>query len=198
MSVECTKEAIFEMINQAMSQIGLKQKNNLVYYKCLSDDIIGVVNLGIQTVTGEKMSFHPTVGILSKDVESIMEEVTGMNTLDQLMPTISTPLIDLLPDKHLKEWELTRDKDNEAIMKDLFEQIVNHAFPFFEEKGTIGSIVQEVERGNYIKSSVQLYKLPLLYHCLGKTQKGVEYINEKLKENKKYSQKFLETFKTLL
>jgi hypothetical protein len=44
----------------------------------LGDDIIGVVNLGIQTVTGEKMSFHPTVGILSKDVESIMEEVTGM------------------------------------------------------------------------------------------------------------------------
>jgi hypothetical protein len=50
--------------------------------------------------------------------------------------------------------------------------------------------------------ALQIYEplriISLLYHCLGKTQKGVEYINEKLKENKKYSQKFLETFKTLL
>lgn len=176
--MECSKEAMFEIIKNQLLQMGLEAKNDMLYYKRYPNNVLAVINLGIITIkTGESLSINPSVGIISEKVEEFMSEISGIDTMAQLIPTISTQLANLIPKGENNEWVLGKDKDNEAILKDLFINLGAHAFPFIEGRNNISALINEVENKNYISDTLRIYKMPLLYFFNGEKQKAIDFLN---------------------
>lgn len=127
------KKKVFELIKQSLLKSGLKKKKQTVFYKELNEKILGTVSFGISNYgRSDIFCLNPVIGVMSKDVESLMEKTTGLNTLKDFMPTISTPLGYLLPEKSYKEWEFKKGKDNASIVIDMIGKITTNGFSFFK------------------------------------------------------------------
>ncbi len=175
------KKELLDLIGVELLKIGLKKKNRIDYYKELNEKILGTVGFGISTY-GRKdlICLNPVIGILYKDIGHLMEKTIGFNSFKYFLPTISTPLGYLLPERYYKEWEFEEGKDNTSIITDMVNQISSKGFSFFEGKASLKELIQEVEKGDFILKVTQIYTLPLLYYCNGEKKKGIDFINKNM------------------
>lgn len=192
------KKEIFELIKQDLLKNSLKNKKQTVFYKELNEKILGTVSFGISNYgRSDIISLNPVIGVMSKDVENLMEKTTGLNTLKDFMPTISTPLGYLLLEKSYKEWEFEKGKDNAQIVAEMVGKITTNGFSFFKGRDTLKGVILEVEKDNFILQPSKLYKLPLLYYCNGEKEKGLDFINRNMTPDNTPYQTFKNKYKEL-
>ena len=59
------------------------------------------------------------VGVLNKTIEDLKFKLTGLNNFDLMLPTISTQIGYLMPEKNYKNWNFIENNDNTKVINDL-------------------------------------------------------------------------------
>lgn len=171
------KENIERGISEGIKALGFKKKKYF-YYKLIKPNIYATIGVGSSSAFHEKCrAYSIQLGILYENVERIAYELTGINKLALMKPTMSTDIGYLMPENRFKKWELSYEFSNEKEFSEMFKAIETygneywgkysnsdvlfHAF-YIREAG-----IQNVTRDKY---------LPILYYIRGEKEKGLQVI----------------------
>ncbi len=192
------KKETFQFIKELLLKNGFKKKFQETFYKELNPEIFGTVSFGVSHYgRNDLISLNPVIGILVKDVETLMGKTTNSDTLKYFIPTLSTPLGYLLPESSYQEWRIEKGMENSSVIMEMTSKTVANGEAFYSERDSLHAVLKEVEACRFILDSARLYKLPLLYYCNDEKDKGLEFLNQNIDVENPSHQDFITKFKAL-
>jgi hypothetical protein len=171
------KKEIEKAIDEHIKKMGFKKKK-FMYYKQIKHNVFVTLYFSFLTKYSDgNIEVDVTVGVLNKTIEELKYKLTGLNNLDLMLPTISTQIGYLMPEKNYKKWNFIENMDNTIVLNDLFNSIQTYGYPYFEQYLDIKQIFDLIEKGGTgVLNHNRDRCLPILYYLKGEKQKGIEFI----------------------
>ena len=172
-----SKKEIEKALDERIKKMGFKKKK-FNYFKQINDNVFYTLSFSFLTKYSDgNIGVDVIVGVLNKTIEDLKFKLTGLNNFDLMLPTISTQIGYLMPDKNYKKWNFVEKKDNSDILNDLLNSIQIYGNEYFEKYMDINQIFNLIEKGGTgVLNHNRDRCLPILYYLKGEKQKGLEFI----------------------
>ncbi len=172
----------FSLMSKGMG-FKLKKYN---FYKPISEMAHATLGFGMATHTDKGHIYvDVTIGVFHKDVEELLNKLTGYNSFDIMQPTIGTQIGYLMPGNSYKEWDFIENKDNSHLYDDILTNIQTYGFAYQEKMKDFDKLLEAFEkREPGIFNSARDRCLPILYYLKGDKQKGLKAIEAAIERQK--------------
>jgi hypothetical protein len=158
------------------------RKYGSVYLWSIKDGFSGW--LGLNTIMGHThgiVGINPIVGIVSEDIETLVQRFEGSPSRDQ-RPTISVSLGYLMPEKRYLEWRFgplpTHEIEVEVLK--LSGAIRCFGIPFVESMASVSVIVKNLEELRFTYNESAVYRLPAAYLVMGNRDRAQRYVEQQV------------------
>lgn len=180
------KKSIERSISEGIKGLGFKKKKYF-YYKLIRPNIYATIGVSSFSALHVKCrAYSIQIGILYEDVEKIAYELTGINELAMMRPTMSMDIGYLMPENRFKEWEFSYEFSNEQEFSEMFKAIETYGNAYWEKYSNFDNFFHAFyirERG--IQNDTRDRYLPILYYIRGEKDKGLEVIEEAIARKQK-------------
>lgn len=155
-------------VRQVLDGRGFRKKGPYgIYRKELSPGVYAWVGMNARSDPGT-LTLSPTVGVRHEEVERWVSVLRDRNPKDSTAPTVSTGLMNLLPEgRTWPHWVLARDEDehNAQTWETFGRDIDDCAMPWMLERDTGERLVEPLRRNEGWDTS--RLALPVLLWILG-------------------------------
>ena len=176
------KKSIERSIAEGIKGLGFKKKKHF-YYKLIKPNIYATIGVSSFSALHVKCrAYSIQIGILYEDVEKIAYELTGINELALMRPTMGIDIGYLMPENRFKNWEFSYEFSNEKEFSEMFKAIETYGNAYWEKYSDFDNFFHAfyIREGGILNDTRERY-LPILYYMRGEKDKGVEFINETIR-----------------
>lgn len=176
---------INSILKEICSSLGFVYKKGDIFVKPYTANIISTIGFMIASyqVRGHRL-IAPQVGVIFKDVEKILREVSGKEYLKKYLytNTIHEHIGYIMPVHAWKEWDFIEPGTTpEEILDDLKESLSQYSEAYCRRFSNIEDIIAVAEGKAWNPSNYNLFeRLPIMYYLTGCKQKGIDFINKAL------------------
>lgn len=173
------KKNIERSISEGIKTMGFKKKKYF-YYKLLKPNIYATIDVSSFSAFHEKCrAYSIQIGILYENVEKIAYELTGIDKLALMKPTMSTDIGYLMPENRFKRWEFSYEFSNEKEFSEMFKAIETYGNGYWEKYSNSDVFFHAFYiREAGIQNATRDKYLPILYYIRGEKEKGLQVIED--------------------
>ncbi|PID69198.1 MAG: hypothetical protein CR989_03065 [Flavobacteriales bacterium] len=171
------------IVKEKMVNIGFVEKEKYIFSKLIIKDVEGFVIVE-KTDHGSRYnwSISPTVGIINHKVEDIYYKlVDNIDFSKELLRTATSSIGYILPENSFKAWDVNLDDTEDQIheiIDDLILQIKKYILPFFMKMSQNKELQVSLEKNSWGITSLNYFKVPILYYINEEKEKGLKYIED--------------------
>ncbi len=184
--------------DNTFSQLGLTRASNasFMYYREMDDGVLGFLgfglsNFGIKGVLYINVSFC----VVNKNVQKLFLSLFGLKDYDGYINNPMENLDCLVEGKSYNDltWKVKEEEDINEAIGEIVYYYTNYINPFFNQFNSWEKYSFAV-KDYKIDRSGRNYILPIIYYLEGNLDRALEYITQRAKDTKAYSNKSDELF----
>jgi hypothetical protein len=182
-----------DLIKKSLESILFTSYRGIFIHK-FNNKIFATIGFGTVWNRKNKSLFvNPVLGIYYKEVEDLFFELTKNKS--HFQSSVSTPLGYLTTASKYLEWEFNEYMEFQTTCNDLLETIKSYGLPYVNRLKDWTQFIKEFEDSKYTAGFIKDYKLPIIYYLNGEKSKGLEFIEQKIKQNSIIDNRYLQFHK---
>jgi len=176
---------------EKLEKLGFTKKKEL-FYLPIDENTIGVIALPRATrYSKEAFSIAPVIGVINKQVEEIVHELTGQKRKGL---TKSEFLGYLMPENSYREWEFHKSIPISFVARNMIKNIKKYGIPWMKKLSNMRYLAEEMEKDLAIPGG-HYEALPIIWFLLGEKERAFNHINKVFEKVKGKNPQFEEEYK---
>lgn len=173
---------VLGIANAELTLIGMQKRASLHTVR-LCERFWGSVGLNVAMNRGSNaIGINPIVGVRYEGIETLIQRLVGEKR-SQFAPTLSTAIGYLMPESSYVEWYFEPSPfDYAGEVKKMVAAIGTYGFPFMKAHASVEAIIDDLENKRFSFNESIVFRLPVAYFLIGKTELALQYVKERTAE----------------
>ena len=181
MDTKALMTKIREAGNLHFRRLGYRKRSGEIFTLDLTADAIGWLGLNKAVRRREGVvEINPVVGVRHQVAERLLADIQREKFHPYTPPTISVHLGYLAPENKYTPWLFDENHEPSVGVAKLAESVAVHGIPFMRANAGLEKLVQTLESSKFGVPEQTNYRLPIVYHLVGKDDLAEDFVERQL------------------
>ncbi|GAB4227824.1 MAG: hypothetical protein Tsb0021_04900 [Chlamydiales bacterium] len=171
-----------DYLKKKLLDIGFKRNKEDIYLFPINKDVSGWIGINQGTQFGV-ISLNPVIGLTHQTIQEIYFRLCEYKAEKKLFPILCEPLR-YLSNKFYSPKDVETVEDYPIEAERIIQCIKLFVFPFYEKNANLKSMLELMVEKHYGIPEQIIRSIPVAYHLLGESEKGVQFVKNELEKMK--------------